>query len=529
MKTTLMTLTVTLLSAPAIAATNPSIPVESYRGADIPDFDNIAFSNLPRISSSGSLTLPDGTIRRWQEGQRPGEYLHLGDFEEAFQLQQFSLQEISQRSGVGLDTYTLEDFPLAGEQTLNKLSEIVPNLAQFPVGEVEPIRDLLEEYLPTGSWNPNDRLMEVLNEFPQAGFLKLGNLDLSEYSIDDIPNLDAVPLQDFDDWRGANINQVPNLSYVPFSQFPKPPQPAGTAVGTVDWVLGEEEGDRYRPISGSYRDGFNVPCEETCPHIEIDSTGAVEGTHWMGKPQKVTGGFGVLGAPFNDEEYTGRHPFGKGFKVVVEDVDEERGTVQTAMYFQKCQRGTPDLGCTGYVLGPVPFIEYSEEDPIFLGLLESVPGGTGSDPAAMVDAGDANAPIATDSLSSLTAPQPEPEFDIDPTLESLAVGGYDLVSVSCVAAGCEAQLGRYGLSSRDPQVRDRFSDSVLTRLDSGETIAEWEIEEALPPEVQNELMNSRLAELRDRTGSEEAAVRAWRGGENLPTNTIPVWGENDAI
>jgi hypothetical protein len=92
-----------------------------------------------------------------------------------------------------------------------------------------------------------------------------------------------------------------------------------------------------------------------------------------GKFQKVRGGFGILGKLNGGKEPTGRHPFGKSFKHVLWDVKESTGTVTSAMFFRICKRGWIDLGCSPYFIGPVPFFEYKEMDPIILGAPLTVP------------------------------------------------------------------------------------------------------------------------------------------------------------
>jgi hypothetical protein len=65
-------------------------------------------------------------------------------------------------------------------------------------------------------------------------------------------------------------------------------------------------------------------------------------------------------------EPTGRHPFGEAFKVVVMEPSETADTVDTALYF----RFSLPCGNSPYIIGPVPFLSYSANSPIFVGRLE---------------------------------------------------------------------------------------------------------------------------------------------------------------
>jgi hypothetical protein len=93
-----------------------------------------------------------------------------------------------------------------------------------------------------------------------------------------------------------------------------------------------------------------------------------------GKFQKVNGGFGILKALNGGKEPTGRNPFGSSFKQVIWNIDEASGSVKTAMFFRICKT-IPFIGrtCSPYFIGPVPFIEYREKDPIVLGKPNSLP------------------------------------------------------------------------------------------------------------------------------------------------------------
>ncbi len=84
-------------------------------------------------------------------------------------------------------------------------------------------------------------------------------------------------------------------------------------------------------------------------------------------PWGVKGGQGLLGILNCGKEPTGRNPFGSAFKVALWSVDETKDTAETAIFFRFCKRGIPDLGCTPYFIGPIPFLPVSREDWIIIG------------------------------------------------------------------------------------------------------------------------------------------------------------------
>jgi hypothetical protein len=65
------------------------------------------------------------------------------------------------------------------------------------------------------------------------------------------------------------------------------------------------------------------------------------------------------------------------FKQVVTKVDQPGGKVGTSMYLRICKRGMPDLGCTPYFIGPLPFLTYNEKQFIYLGAGNPKDDGSG--------------------------------------------------------------------------------------------------------------------------------------------------------
>lgn len=362
---------------PAYSSLQPGTPVPVIQDQMLgikPDWVQITLRSLPAVLESGSFEAPADLIRLlgydpsrvWQAGQTADQYMQLGDFQDSFQLQQFSLYEIATLVGLDWPALRLADVALVAWQTLEDLVQALPDLASRPVEYVPPIADLLR-----GEVDPQTAIAEVLQDEDLAS-LSLGNLNLKQYGLADIPGLMEAPLERFHDWQQSVINQVPGLADVPFANFPNPIVEQGVVVGQVDVVFGAAEGNRTNTISGSYVEGFNVPCEANCAHLEIGQPTLVEGTQWVsGKYQQVRGGRGPLAAANGGLEPTGRHPFGNAFKVAVLDTDEASGTAETGLYFRMCVRNLfADLGCTPYFIGPIPWLPVQEEGMVFLGQIQ---------------------------------------------------------------------------------------------------------------------------------------------------------------
>ncbi len=364
------------LNQKATAATlpnTPTIPTKLLNNAPIPDWDNINFQSFI-FSSDGSIELPKARIpgykstRIWQAGQSLDQVMELGDFEEVFGLENFSLKDIDKLSGITLKNTKLSDFSIAKWQTLSELVQAIPELADEQVIDVPPIRDLVEQTLSRG-FTQEQTIRELIQQNPELKDIELGEIDLSKYKLTSIPGIENAQLKEFSNWQNATISKVPGLNKISFNNFPIATVPQGNIVGKVDLPLKEVEANRQRSISGSYQEGFNVPCSQNCAHIELSGSGGLTGAQWMsGQFQQVSGGYGILGRLNGGKEPTGRHPFGKAFKQVIWDVNEKDGSITTAMFFRICKRSLfVDFGCSPYFIGPFTFIPYKEKSYIFLG------------------------------------------------------------------------------------------------------------------------------------------------------------------
>lgn len=361
----------------------------------LPDWERIALEDFPAVKEGGSIGSEFNSYvgydlsREWLRGDFLVDILKLGDVEEAFAAQEFSIGEIAAITGTDSNDIALSSFELVNDQSLKELVRAVPGLGQKRVGQVKPIAKLIKTEL--GAGYDNIQLESLVESNSIAGNLKLGEVDLSEYSIDDLPGLEDTALKDFARWENAYLSGIPELSGVALAQMPNPISNATMPVMRIDAVWSDAESNRQRTVSGSYEDGFNVPCNagSRCPYIELDdleNSGSgwrlpTEGLQWIegrdpetgnicpNAPWGVNGGHGVLGVVNCGKEPTGRHPFGKAFKFAVWGTDETTDSVETAIFFRMCAKTLfVDLGCTPYFIGPIPFFSFQRDNWIFLGI-----------------------------------------------------------------------------------------------------------------------------------------------------------------
>ncbi|MCC5618213.1 hypothetical protein LC605_24635 [Nostoc sp. CHAB 5836] len=341
----------------------------------MPDWSRLKFSDMI-ISNDGSVTYPGsrgGTETRvWSAGQSIAEFMELGDFETPeLAIEKLNLSAIAQVQGLNLGQLKLSDLQLTKWQTLPNLVKAVPGLGSKAVASVKPISDFFRRFaIKNGTIANASRNYRLRN-------VQLGRvINLNNYSLTSIPNIQNASLNGFGNWQDSKINGVPGLSNLTWNNFPGLNTLDLSFIGKVDLPLGDLEANRLRSISGSYQEGFNVPClQPNCAHFEASGLGKTTGVQWIsGKSQQVRGGFGILKALNGGKEPTGRNPFGSAFKQVVWEVNEAEGTVQTTMFFRICKT-IPFIGrtCSPYFIGPVPFIEYREKDPIIFGEPSTLP------------------------------------------------------------------------------------------------------------------------------------------------------------
>lgn len=325
-----------------------ALPTQTYTNGEqqvqVPDWSEIDFSQLPPIQDSGYINLSASIVeqlgynpsRSWEAGDAVEEFLMLGDMRQAFRLEELSLQHIIERTGYSMESFTLSDFGVIKKQTLPSLTEAIPELANIQAGEIEPIKDLLQEAGVVGSILGgesvlNETIGEVVERYSDPlKDLTFGEIDLAKYDLTSIPALKQTAIKEFKAWAGSFIEEIPLLNQVPFSQFPKSLETGLDLVGRVDVVWGQSEhgnpdigADYY--VSGSGGESGEtepVPCKggAPCAYLELTDffgvdlgiigVGAVKGKRWAsGATQEVEGGFGVLGNVNGGKEPAGRLVF----------------------------------------------------------------------------------------------------------------------------------------------------------------------------------------------------------------------------
>ncbi|NJN12826.1 MAG: hypothetical protein HC815_34700 [Richelia sp. RM1_1_1] len=506
-------------------STKTEIPTVEWQNTRLPDWNQITFSKMPAITEPGSFQVPNNVTseleydpsRSWNVGQTPDSFTMLGDFQDSFKLQEFSLADISQIANSDLQETNLSRFGVIKFQTIESLVKAIPDLKEFPISDVKPIYDLLSQNLST-SFNSNQTIGNLLKKSPHLGKLNFESLDLTSYNLDSIPALSTTPIASFDQWQGVYIDEVPGLSDVPFSQFPNPANPVGMEVGIVDIAFATDEQKRNRTISGSNKEGFAVPCEQDCAHIELSGSPAIKGKAWIsGKYQLVKGGKGILGSVNGGKEPTGRNLFGDAFKVAVWDVSEVDGKISQSLFFRVCMRNNfVDLGCTPYFIGPVPFMTYGEKEPIFLGTIDSNKNGV-STPTGLKSSGFTfnNSPIINgdkeNNLSNLMPVLKEDCKNIHSSGINLDANGSALSDVEddysfvenyvCDnSLNCGRALGAMHFMSSSPEVRKIITSKpggkeFLKKLDAGETVTNSEMTQYFSPQEQHSLMESETTNL----------------------------------
>ena len=381
--------TLTPFWLPAGKTQESSIPTVTYRIGkytfESPNWSRITWSNLPSVSQSGSITVPQEVVskigydpsRSWNAGQKPDSITMLGDVEDAFKISSLTLKNISAMLSTN-KSLTLQDIGLIKWQTPVSLVKAIPALGSLDVSQVKPIEDLFSQ----AGISSSGTIAQILESNAQLANLTLGSLNLSQYSINSIPTLTDTELNKFKDWQKSYINQVPGLNKLPLDKLPQPIGAGVDVVGIASVVLGKAEHGDPRANDSYYISGrvdstdktVPVACQsgKECAYMELgdfSSNGVLYGKRWVsGLSQKVKGGFGILSSVNGGLEPTGRLIYGSGFKVVLAEINESTGTAEFGLYFRACAH-IPFGGktCTPYFIGPVPWLPVKENDLVVVG------------------------------------------------------------------------------------------------------------------------------------------------------------------
>ena len=338
------------------------------------DWSRITFSTLPPVTEGGTIygTQYAGGLgydpsRSWEAGTPIAEIVKLGDLSDTA-IPSFKLGEILSVAGYDPSSVTLSALPLLENLNVRQLVRAVPGLSHTPLQEVPVLHDLAQLAVGRNIRSLARKTVgELLNE-PKFANLSLANVDLSGYSLADIPGLVRTPLKNLPHWANLFVWQILGLADLPLNQIFALDSTVPMAM--VDVVFGEKEARRLNTITGGYEEGFNVSCDQSsCAYLElVDVPGlpptGMHGKQWVsGYSQEVKGGSGCLAWVNGGKEPTGRHPFGSAFKLVLTDTDEPTATAEFSLYF----RFSTWCGKSPYFIGPVPLFSIREKDLIFVG------------------------------------------------------------------------------------------------------------------------------------------------------------------
>ncbi|MCX5965906.1 MAG: hypothetical protein NT070_23110 [Cyanobacteria bacterium] len=383
-----------LFMSPAVAQESSSIglqPVQIQTAsgpqtAEVFDFGRSSLKQFPPLTMDADLIQslnrmsPDINFDHLVPGTlaNPTEYLTIGSLAggEAFGVGQMTIDQISNLSGVSLDSLNLAHFgSLTKNLTPETLLQGIPEIGSFSLQEVKPILSLVNQQLTGnvgsilggGEFGNLQTVSQLVKGYPELAKLPLGNLGdfkLSQFKLTDLPGLSKTPLGQIPGVDKALMKDLnaAGLGDIPLSKFPVPPQLAnGIQFAELDVVFSDAEQQRLRSISGTVpsNDNFKeVKCPNNrCPHVEMHDvmTNQYSGFAWMTGNQEATDGYGPLCLPFGCKGSVGNHPFGKAFRVVLSQPNEAKGEIQVGLKFRACQN-ILFIGktCTPYFFPPTP-------------------------------------------------------------------------------------------------------------------------------------------------------------------------------
>ncbi|MGB3754092.1 MAG: M23 family metallopeptidase [Parerythrobacter sp.] len=337
---------------------------------DLSAVESVTFNQLPPFEqeggwpSVGEVAQDSGyeTARRWQAGEYPVDVLRIGDILE-LNPETFRLSEL-----VALEDISIADIGLIADQSLASLLKSVPFSGEWPIEEMLGVAEALARTAGINA-QPTDTLNQIIAENPELGEMRAGDV-IGEVPANTIPNLDVAKISDFEDYQNQNISGIPGLGDVHLGEFPNPLDLLHvTAKQDIAFGPKEYSGTKPTPrsVSGTKKEGFQVPCVGSCAHIELTGP-RWEGNQWMTKEHRIPDGYGVLGS-IVDEAGAYRLPFGKSFALQIRSTDEKTGSADWGIAFRYCYRDTFfDYGCTAYAFEVPLGITTYEKDTVVTGL-----------------------------------------------------------------------------------------------------------------------------------------------------------------
>lgn len=500
-----------------------------------PDWTRITWGNLPAIEESGWIKFPSNLVsavgydpsRAWQAGQQPSTFVMLGDMADVFGMQDFSMANVAEITGLNTKSLALGDLKLSNWQTIASFAKAIPGLENVPIDRIEPFYDLAKNF---GGVAMGSTVGDIITSNPQLAQAALGDyLDLSGYSLDSVPGTEFTQFKDFMNWRESFISEVPGLGDVSWSDLPISPEmgltPAAIlARADLPWSEAEH-GDptvgarQFVSGSGEGSKTAIVPCEagKPCSYLELSdllgSLGPRHGQRWAsGKTQMVEGGHGPLKAVNGGREPTGRMVYPIRIKVVLTQVDESKGSASFGLYLRACIKPVcdpkdpvctdtiyVDLGCTPFFIGPLPWIPAKEKDLIIL---------LSSDKAPKTNIPKQYQEQIASIMQQYAPQESMPDNSGSSSLCGKGLGGVDFQALAGAFSGIEGNyssvgsyvnggnglwgrgLGRYQYMSYRSDVREIVKaksggNAFLAKVDSGATVSGAEMNQYFTPSDQD--------------------------------------------
>ena len=347
---------------------------------DLSVIESITFNQMPAFQADGNLPslgeyaeeVGYDIARSWAAGELPADVVQLGDIVDGLHPEEFLLSEL-----VNVGEVLISDIPLISDMPLAALLDSIPFSGEWPIADLPEIGKALSsigidtEVVTT--------LREAVDTFPEIAEARTGDL-FGDLPASNIPNLETSKIADFEGFQAQPVSSVPGLADIALGDFPNPLDMLNFTA-QQDIAFGEKEysGDKPtpKPVSGTVKEGFQVPCVGGCPHIELSGPGW-HGDQWMTKDHRIADGRGLLGGiPGFDEAGAYRLPFGESFALQITGTDEKTGAAEWGIAFRVCSSGMFfDLGCTAYALEVPLGITTYEKDTILTGIKDGRGGAS---------------------------------------------------------------------------------------------------------------------------------------------------------
>ena len=444
------------------------------------------------------------TARSWQAGEYPIDVLQVGDILE-LHPEMFRLSEL-----VALGDFSIAAIGLVADLPLTSLLKSVPFSGDWPIEQMSGVAEALAQTVGI-DLQPTETLNQAISKYPELGEIRTGDV-LGDLPADTIPNIETSQISDFEGYQDYSLSSIPGLGDVALGDFPNPLELLNvTAQQDISFGPKEYSGSKPtpKPVSGTLKEGFQVPCVGSCAHIELSGPGW-QGDQWMTKDHRIPDGYGVLGSIVG-EAGAYRLPFGKSFALQIRSTDEKTGSADWGIAFRYCHRDMFfDYGCTAYAFEVPLGITTYEKDTVLTGLKDLLGGST--QPVEAPPGWEELRPEAPPEVqsiinssrarrrggSSLCGEGPGGgNFQALSEAYGYIEGNYSSVGSYVNLGGREKGygLGKYQYMSYRSDVRQIIQakpggDDFLRRADSGAAISSADVEKFLTPAEQDSLFKA---------------------------------------